>query len=347
MRYLSGTTKLPFVPEFGSGIWSHHPRTPTPAEQEFVTLAALMHGMRAVNFYMLVERERWQGSPIKRDGAYRPEYADFYHRLSAFLRQYPLGALSPQKEVIVLLNYDLGRYEAMASTLHYAHVDLLRLPDKLKMVDLDLGFRWDVAQEADHDRPDNWLGRAVSQLQELHVDYDLADTHLNFQRLRRYPIACVPTVDFLDAADQRRLLDYVAAGGRLIFGPGLPYLDSDLRPASILSEVALTPGETLFGQGSISWVSADAIATALARYMPAPTIQWDISDVEVVERCGELQRLLFIANPTEREQEVTITLNERRRLFPVWGGRASPVLGDQVSVNLAPYTVQIWEASVD
>jgi hypothetical protein len=44
---------------------------------------------------------------------------------------------------------------------------------------------------------------------------------------------------------------------------------------------------------------------------------------------------------------VTIGFNERRRLFPVWGGQASPILGTQISVVLAPYTVQIWEASVD
>jgi len=41
MRYLVGTTRLPFVPEFGNGLWSHHPATFTAAEEEFITLSAL------------------------------------------------------------------------------------------------------------------------------------------------------------------------------------------------------------------------------------------------------------------------------------------------------------------
>jgi len=49
-RFLSGSTRLPFVPEFGAGLWSHHFLTPTPAEQEFVDLCALMYGIKAFSF---------------------------------------------------------------------------------------------------------------------------------------------------------------------------------------------------------------------------------------------------------------------------------------------------------
>jgi beta-galactosidase len=347
MRYLAGTTRLPFVPEFGSGIWSHHHQTPTAAEEEFVTLAALMYGLRAVNFYMLVERERWQGSPITRHGDYRPDYADFYRRLSAFLQQYPLGAFSRQTQVIALLNYDLGRYEAMASTLHYAHVDLLRLPKELGVVDLDLGFRWDVAREADRDASDNWLGTVFAQLQRHQLDYDLSDSHIDPRRLKRYPLACLPTVDFLDAADQQRLLEYVDDGGRLIIGPGLPYLDSSLQPCSILSKLIQKPGEVPYGCGQIIWAPTDALAATLAQRLPAPTIRWDAPAVDVVEQVGERQRLVFIANPTERAQQVTITFEQPRLLVPVWGADSTASRGNGLTLDLAPYTIQIWEASHD
>ena len=62
VRYQSGTQKLPFVPEYGAGLWWFHSRTHTPAEEEFTILSGLMHGLKALNFYMLVERDRWQGS---------------------------------------------------------------------------------------------------------------------------------------------------------------------------------------------------------------------------------------------------------------------------------------------
>ena len=346
IRYLAGTTRLPFVPEFGSGIWSHHHLTPTPEEQEFTTLTALMYGLRAINFYMLVERERWQGSPITRHGAYRPGYADLYQRLSAFLQQYPLGSFSRQTPVVALLNYDLGRYAAMASTLHYAHVDLLNLPDELSKIDLDLGFRWDVAREADHHRSDNWLGEVCAQLKQRQIDYDIADSHLVLPRLQQYPVACIPMVDFMDAADQQRLLDYVAAGGCLIMGPGVPYLDSNLRPCSVLSAVAPEAGEAAFGNGRIIVASADGLA-ALAQRLPAPTLQWDAPEVDVVEHVGQTQRLLFIANPHNRTQQVTITFETSRRLTPVWAGSSKASCGTQLSLDLAPYTIQVWETQHD
>jgi beta-galactosidase len=344
MRYLAGTTRLPFVPELVSGIWSHHPRTPTPKEQEFTTLAALMYGMRAVNFYMLVERERWQGSPITRQGAVRAGYADLYRRLSAFLERYPLGTFSRQPGAVVLLNYDLGRYAAMASTLHYAHVDLLGLPDELGVVDLDLGFRWDVGREADHHRSDNWLGEVFTQLKRRQIDYDISDSHIDPGLLRRYPLALIPTVDFMDAADQRQLLDYVAQGGYLVIGPGMPYLDGNLRPRSVLGEVAREPGEVAHGSGCVAWVTADTIAATLTQRLPAPAIRWDTPDVDVIEQIGEAQRLLFVANPTAQDQHVTIAFATPRHLLPAWGGSAMAAHDAELALDLAPYTIQVWEA---
>ncbi|HEV8194052.1 MAG TPA: beta-galactosidase [Ktedonobacterales bacterium] len=347
IRYLAGTTRLPFVPEFGSGIWSHHLETPMPAEEEFMTLAALMHGMRAVTFYMLVERERWQGSPITRHGAYRPGYADFYQRLSTFLQQYPLGSFSRQPQIVALLNYDLGRYAAMTSTLHYAHVDLLGLPDALSSVDLDLDFRWDVAREADHHRSDNWLGKVIALLKQRQVDYDIADSHIDSQRLRHYLIACIPTVDFMDADDQRKLLDYAAEGGCLIIGPGVPYLDSAMHPCSVLREVVQEPGEVAHGRGRIILIPSDERAAALAQRLPAPTVRWNAPDVDVIEQVGEMQRLVFVANPNDRVQRVTISFEAPRRLSPVWSSSTEATRGMRLTLDLAPYTVQIWEARCD
>jgi beta-galactosidase len=347
IRYLAGSTRLPFVPEFGSGIWSHHTRTPTPAEEEFTTLAALMYGMRAVNFYMIVERERWQGSPITRHGTYRPGFADLYRQLSTFLQKYPIGNFQRRPWLVVLLNYDLGRYLEMTSTLHYAHVDLLGLPDELGKVDLDLGFRCDVASEADHHRSDNWLGTVFTQLNQRHVDYDIADTHIDPHRLRQYPIACVPTVDFMDVKDQQQLLDYVEQGGCLIIGPEVPDLDSNLRPHSILNAVVHEPGEASYGRGRIIWVTADAIATTLAQQLPAPTIQWDAPGVDVVEQHGASGCLLYIANTKNEHQRVTITFDAPYHLAPTWGCAKETVRAAQLTLDLAPYTIQIWEAGND
>jgi beta-galactosidase len=347
MRYQSGTTRLPFVPELGAGIWCHHPETPTPAEGEFLTLAALMHGMRAMNFYMIVERERWQGSPITRFGEYREDYSDFFRRLTAFLQTYPLGAFSRQPQALLLMNYDLGRYAAMSSTLHYAHVDLLGLPYNLGRLDLPLGFRWDVTSESDHHLPDNWQGTVTAHLKRQQLDYDISDTHIDPQRLQRYPIVCLPTADFMDAADQQKLLDYVAQGGCLLIGPGVPYLDSHLRPCTILSDVAQQPGENAWGTGKLIWVATDALAEVFPSVMPSPHLRWDAPAVDVVEHVHHDRRLVYVANPQMQPQDVTITSQVAYHYQPAWASGAAPQHGNQLTLTLAPNSIQIWEATHD
>jgi hypothetical protein len=69
--------------------------------------------------------------------------------------------------------------------------------------------------------------------------------------------------------------------------------------------------------------------------------------VDVVEQVGEQQRLLFVANPQDQDQSVTITFDKPRRLTPVWGASSEAAQGSQVVLNLAPFTIQIWEASYD
>jgi beta-galactosidase len=221
IRYLVGTTRLPFVPEFGNGLWSHHPATFTPDEEELITLAALMHGLKAINFYMLVERERWQGCPITRHGTYRPEYAQFYERLGHFLQRYPLEQFERDRQVLVLFNFDLFRQAAAATMLHYPHVDLLSLPPELFQVDLDLGLKHAVHFEGSYSNLENWLGRLIIDLAVRHVDYDLSDTHVDTARLSRYPIVYLQATDFMSPQDQSKLLAYAQNGGHLIVGPGI------------------------------------------------------------------------------------------------------------------------------
>ena len=51
------------IPEFISGVWGWY-RVLTAEEERFVTQAVFMHGIRAINYYMLAERDRWTGCPI-------------------------------------------------------------------------------------------------------------------------------------------------------------------------------------------------------------------------------------------------------------------------------------------
>ncbi len=340
MRYLAGTTRLPFVPEFGNGLWSHHPATFTPDEEEFITLAALMHGLKAINFYMLVERERWQGCPITRHGTYRPEYAQFYERLSSFLRRYPLEQFERERQVLVLFNFDLFRQAAVASMLHYPHVDLLSLPPELFQADLDLGFKHDVHFEASYSNPANWLGSVMSDLAVRHVDYDLSDTHIDATRLARYSIVYLQATDFMSPPDQAKLLAYVQQGGHLIIGPGMPYLDATLKPASILGQYLKQQGTVAFGPGQLTWAPAETLSHIV---LPQAEYQCDQPQVEVNVLRRNGTTLLALANSSSIDLDSTLTFGGTRTFQAVWSAAPSVQTAKRVIFSTPAYSVQIWE----
>ncbi len=243
----------------------------------------------------------------------------FYKRLLSFAHQYQLWSLSRSPQALLLLNYDMERYAALASSLHFAHTDLYGFPKELFKVDLDLDLQWDIAHEADDRRYDNWLGTVIGALEGQHSDYDLSDTHVSLERLCRYPLVFVPTVDFMDADDQLRLLAYVEQGGQLMIGPGVPYLDPALVPCEVLSKYVHEAGRTAIGAGSIWWVSQER-RSCNGRDVGGSGEYWcEDTKVKLVLQTNEEHSLLFVANPTDLAREIALHFQGERSLRNVWG----------------------------
>jgi beta-galactosidase len=301
-----------------------------------------MHGLKAINFYMLVERERWQGCPITRHGTYRPEYAQVYEKLGHFLRCYPVEQFERDRKVLVLFNFDLFRLAAAATMLHYPHVDLLGLPPELFRADLDLGLKHDIHFEASYSNPDNWLGQVLSDLAVRHLDYDLADTHVDAARLSRYPIVYLQATDFMSAQDQAKLLEYVKQGGHLIVGPGMPHLDVMLKPASVLEQHLKRPGTVSIGAGRLTWAPAEALPNIL---LPQPEYQCDQALVEISVQRRDGTTLLALANSSGLDLDGTLTFEGTRTFRSVWG-EAQTKSGTNSVIFAAPaYSIQIWEVT--
>lgn len=346
MRFLAGATPLPFVPELGCGLWSHHPGTPPPEEEEFITLSTLMYGLKAFSLYMLVERERWQGSPITRHGALRPDYAPLYQRLTTFLRRYRFWRYRRYPKVLALLNFDLGRYAAMASTLHYAHADLYGLPAELFQVELNLGLRWDPLLEADEANPNGWLSTLLHTLESRNIDYNLADSHLDAKYLMLYPVVFLQAVDFMNSEDQERLADYAHAGGHLVIGPGMPSLDPALQPCSVLQHYLASPGTAQIGKGQITWIERDKIPAILDQLTLFPPYRCDHPEVDLILHHDSDRELLFIANPSNAAIESGVTFDDPRTFTGAWAcGALSPQSGKTLSLTLPAYSVQVWEVA--
>ncbi|MBO0087285.1 hypothetical protein, partial [Listeria monocytogenes] len=73
VSYVVGTSRFPYIPEFIAGVWPWYLNPGDLNDEEFVTKAALMHGIKGFSRYMLVERDRWLYSPIRRDGRERAD----------------------------------------------------------------------------------------------------------------------------------------------------------------------------------------------------------------------------------------------------------------------------------
>lgn len=338
VRYQVGTQKLPFVPEYGAGLWWFHSRTHTPAEEEFTILSGLMHGLKALNFYMLVERDRWQGSPITHHNTLRPGYADFFARLSDLVRRLKLLETEKLAKVLVLQNFDLNRYEAVADTLQDAYLGLLGVPWSLGRGSADFGFVHAPETQGSVYQPHSWLTHMTARLEEEQVEYDLGDTHLSVAQLARYPLVFVPTADFMTAADQTRLLEYVANGGHLVFGPGAPTLNELMQPHVGFGAVIDKAGQVPHGAGILTLLPkpSDYAADALIPY--ANPVCLNNPSLRLTIRASQYHRLCFVANPTNQPQATTLETTDHLR--GLWNA-AGDYAGE--TIEMAPYTINIWE----
>ncbi len=346
LRFLAGATILPFVPEFGAGLWSHHKKTFMPEEHEFVTLAAYMNGMKAVNFYMLVERERWQGSPITRHGDYRPDYAPFYANLSAFLKRYPLWEFERERGALLMFNFDLSRHVKMLTTLHVAHADLLGLPREAFEIDVDFELEANPRREANFDRPDSWLRQAASALADRGITVDMADTHIDPKRLDRYPAVYLQSVDFMDPLDQAALLGYVEDGGTLVIGPTIPTRDPSMRQTELFGRFLDAPGRTQLGNGELIWAETATLPHLIPDLAAAPSIRLTSGPADLaVFRRGE-QTLVFLANPTGCDLTATVLAQDESEFRSVWGSNEVLECNGSLSIELSPYSIRIFEQTV-
>ncbi len=337
-RYVTGTSKLPFVSKFGAGNSWFAPRVCTPHEEEFAILTAVMHGMTAVNFHMLAEGDRWVGAPITREAAFRPEVADLFRRLQAFFVKYGVWESKKNCRTLVVISCDLERYRLAVSTMNHAYLGLIRIPAAFSEVSLPLGFQTDPARQSIQ-ADGSWIQEACRFLENSQVEYNLADTHQVSDELAKYDMVFLPTADFMDPKEQEKFLEFADRGGHLVFGPGMPTLDSGMNPASILKNAIQNPGTQPHGAGKITYLTSFDTARELITADMPNVVLLDNPNLHLTIR-GGATNLVFLANPTG--------VNQRSLMISSWplrGAWNAPMETQtgSVTAEVAPQTVQVWE----
>ncbi len=357
-RAAAGLSVCPFRPEFGGGRpLSASYSLQTGEDLEFTALATLMHGVKNINFYMAVERDRWLAAPIRRDGRPREEYFHRYRRILRFLREMRFHEFEKQVEVIFLFNHGLDR---LFHLMKQEKSRVLSIPGEVFAETVDFGF---------HSSPEAcefWMEQTTEMMLDIGFDWNYGSTRLSSRRLGRYKAAVLPAGDFLYLEELEALESYVKSGGILIFGPGKPSLNQWMRaerrveaffsgavaaenipdnyPESRTAEDSLLPGEIPTAGKLIHMQSPLEVIRLLKAFEVSLPFSRSNKSLDLSLYARAERRLLFVANGTDKAQVSDIYFPGSHRFRGLLGGEDFAGRG-KVKVELAPYKIEVWEVS--
>lgn len=198
-------------------------------------LGALMHGARGINLYMAVDRERWYGAPISRDGKVREPLFTWVSRLMAALKEVSFETLTREGKVALLAprEYaDLAAVSSVTGPLPPVLFEALGFTSRDLAREDTFGLRSPVQQKAP-EILEKWQ-KAFSQEK---IPFFFAEGDAPAERLAARRVLCVPTLDFFDEVLASRLFAHAEQGNIVVIGPNIPDLNARLLPGAPFAEV--------------------------------------------------------------------------------------------------------------
>jgi len=359
--YVVGTSRYPYIPEFIAGVWPWYMHPGEAYDEEFVTKAALMHGIKGFSRYMIVERDRWLDSPIRRDGRVRDK-AQMFSRANSMQANGGFGNLRRESDVLLLANREYDRLEA-ASVLVSFPGDFLETPggfseypNRMTVAEDSLGF-----DQAVQVAKGEWFQAFYRALQQGGYGFLLSDTDLAPERWAAYRAVVVSSFDYMDARTQQHLVDFASAGGVVVIGPKVPVLNSLMTDSLILGD-ALTHEEASgdggrrfrVGTGKIVVVEdIDGVSTNLQAVLGGtPVARVRKSDARldvVVHRDGATpdRRVVFVCNPTAEAIRARVAIGvDIATADDMWGEGTFTVKDGELVLDLPAYTIEICDCTV-
>ncbi len=373
IRYLAGSSRLPFVPEFGSGSWFDRNCLLTPEEEEYGYLYSFMNGLKAISFYMLVERDRWTGCPVTADGRVRENFYRMFREMLRMLKEEKIHQYRRRPKILILKNYDMGRLKAL-----YSILDLNQLssncfitgpdiPAGLFTPDTDLGLHMD--RDDSHYAKEAWVDQVAEVLNGQHYEFNYSDRYLQEERYRDYDVIFVSCYDFMDREMQERLVRFSRCEGKRVFlGPYVPYLDRDFRECTVVKEALEETSDREKQKGKADYgitLLPDPGLLDFEHLKPQKeyiceekyTGGEDTCEDEYPSEEAEVEiavhyhpsgrdHLLFVANHSSREKTIRLHYRENRSLRSVWRGKGSNN-NNMLTAQVPPHAVSIWKAEME
>lgn len=368
VSYVVGTSRFPFIPEFIAGVWPWYLNPGGFEDEEFVTKAALMHGIKGSSRYMIVERNRWLASPVRMDGRIRAENYDVFRRVNEMALNYNFVENERQTDVLLLANREYDRLEA-ASVLVTFPGDFLEIllgmseyPNYMTVSEKSLGF-----MEAVQVQKANWFSQSYKTLSDSGYQFLLSDTDLPLDRLKKYKVLVLGSFEYMNSALQQKLVKFAEEGGNVVLGPRVPTLNERMEKDltllthlnaeakyQILDGSVEVAAQYQVGKGKITVMQNLAHLSATL-----PALLSDLSlvsvgkndpriDITVHKNPDKPDKLvLFVCNPTAEPIRAKVDLNvEVQSVREIWQDRLLKSAASTFSDELPAYTINIYECTL-
>lgn len=347
--FLCGSSRLPYVPEFGSGSWFDRGRVLTPAQEKFGYLYAFMKGLKAINYYMLVERNRWTGCPIRNDGSIRKDYYELFVKLNKFLTENNIFEDCRQPRILLLKNYEMGRIKA--SAYEYG-INLLSsnclaqgpdIPQTLVRHSIEEPIEADSYWESME--MEKWIEEVMEYLDNRQLAYNISDQYIEEDILNKYDVVFASAYTQMSEHYQRMLLrlarSFSASGQKkkVFIGPFYPKYNEYLEDCSLLQELSCleigeqkNTGKLRNGEEIDGW-------------LPQPEIWCDRKGIEcAIHKTGrENISHLYVANVMDCTQSAVLTFPLNYQFKGLWEADYSADSANQITVKLAAFQICVIE----
>jgi beta-galactosidase len=310
---LCGNAPHAFAPELGVGAppWF---AARSDADSLLSALTACAYGLRGVNLYMAVERDRWYGAPVDVDGDARP-HAETWRKLLTALRRVEHHRLRRRAQVALCLPREyawLSRATHTLGALSPSLLDVAGLPPSAACRTASFGFAQPIQLAWEP-----WLARLDHALYEWHVPFVYVDGDTELDGVPDLRLVIAPSFELCDPARWQRLERFAARGGQVVFGPQLPSLDLRMAPCAFAPISGRSPVELPDVQAAEALVRE--LATGLELERPVIANPYPVDATLHVDERGA-PRALFVVQPAALDLRAQLRLPSALSLIDALSG---------------------------
>jgi len=329
----------PFACELGAGFPPFFPPI-TENDSAFTALTALAYGLRGFNVYMIVERDRWIGSPIDRHGRRRP-FADFWERLVTALERLDFFSLHLEAAVHIVVPRNVRRLARALHafgpiTLAAFHVSGGGAEQACFEDDFGTGspFAIDAAE---------WLRKIEAALSAERIPFAVVAGDLVEHAVEHGKWTLVACAGGLEDEIRSSLRAASERGAAISIGPHLATRDAIYRP---LTEPFSIPPP--IGVPSLLHLDETALREAVVsakRALDLPSIECspDAAFVSVHRDAVGTARVAFVLNPSLQSLRAELSLPGITRAVDALDGTEFRARVRSLEVPLPPQTVRMLE----